>query len=523
MPRSSDRRSTPPSARTGARLRLPSTAGAARRSIRPPAPPGRSARSLLLECFAPTASRSGRSSRAATGATACFLSNDRAGIYAIGYAVPRPIDHAVTMAEICDARRPDLRGVAGGGLGVLGRLSGRHPVTGRELLREIRRSFYRKLFLLFVARVCRSRAGAGIRHPGLRRRRSCAKVSKTSAVRTASAARRVIETVVSQQRRDRKRPGDPHRRDHGLGEPHHRPGRQRLREQQPGCHQPAGPVRLGVAADRARPRKSRGPSRSSGRPATSATSGSGLLQYTVAAVPVRDGEAGAILTVPLTLRQQEIEDEIDALDRRVILAAMLFIPLGAAIGYFTAERIADPVNRLTRASRRIARGDLDARIHIATADELRPPGRGVQPDGGRPEASARRARADQPSGRVGRHGATGRARHQEPADADSAVGRAPQTRPRRKRRAARRGARQLRRTPSSRRSACFVRSPASFRASRRRRSRVLAPTRAARGHRRGASRHIERVCPTTSRLRGAPRPRTCPCCTWIADCWAARS
>ena len=92
----------------------------------------------------------------------------------------------------------------------------------------------------------------------------------------------------------------------------------------------------------------------------------GLLQYTVAAVPVRDGEAGAILTVPLTLRQQEIEDEIDALDRRVTLAAMLFIALGAAIGYFTAERIADPVNRLTRASRRIARGDLDARIHIAT-------------------------------------------------------------------------------------------------------------------------------------------------------------
>ena len=55
-----------------------------------------------------------------------------------------------------------------------------------------------------------------------------------------------------------------------------------------------------------------------------------LLQYTVAAVPVRDGEAGAILTVPLTLRQQEIEREIDALDRRVTLAAVLFILLGAA-------------------------------------------------------------------------------------------------------------------------------------------------------------------------------------------------
>jgi nitrogen fixation/metabolism regulation signal transduction histidine kinase len=75
--------------------------------------------------------------------------------------------------------------------------------------------------------------------------------------------------------------------------------------------------------------------------------------------------------VPLTLRQQEIEDEIDALDRRVTLAAVLFILLGAGIGYFTAERIADPVNRLTRATGRIARGDLDARIHASTADELR--------------------------------------------------------------------------------------------------------------------------------------------------------
>jgi nitrogen fixation/metabolism regulation signal transduction histidine kinase len=97
----------------------------------------------------------------------------------------------------------------------------------------------------------------------------------------------------------------------------------------------------------------------------------GLLQYTVAAVPVRDGEAGAILTVPLTLRQQEIEREIDVLDRRVTLATVLFILLGAAIGYVTAERIADPVNRLTRATGRIARGDLDARIHASTADELR--------------------------------------------------------------------------------------------------------------------------------------------------------
>src|SRR6185295_1444468 len=42
-----------------------------------------------------------------------------------------------------------------------------------------------------------------------------------------------------------------------------------------------------------------------------------------------------------------------------------------ALGYWMAERIADPVNRLTRATRRIARGDLDVRVASTSSDELR--------------------------------------------------------------------------------------------------------------------------------------------------------
>ena len=89
--------------------------------------------------------------------------------------------------------------------------------------------------------------------------------------------------------------------------------------------------------------------------------------------PHRCGSQGrdAILTVPLTSRQQEIEAQIEELDRRVLLAALLFIMLGAGIGYYMAERIADPVNRLMRATRRIARGDLDARVLATSSDELR--------------------------------------------------------------------------------------------------------------------------------------------------------
>jgi nitrogen fixation/metabolism regulation signal transduction histidine kinase len=75
--------------------------------------------------------------------------------------------------------------------------------------------------------------------------------------------------------------------------------------------------------------------------------------------------------VPLRLRKQEIEAQIDELDRRVLLAALLFIVLGAGIGYSMAERIADPVNRLMKATARIARGDLDARILATSSDEFR--------------------------------------------------------------------------------------------------------------------------------------------------------
>ena len=69
-------------------------------------------------------------------------------------------------------------------------------------------------------------------------------------------------------------------------------------------------------------------------------------------------------------RQREIEREIDELDRGVQLGALVLILLGAALGYWMAERIGDPVQRLTRATRRIAAGDLSTRVIVRTADEL---------------------------------------------------------------------------------------------------------------------------------------------------------
>jgi nitrogen fixation/metabolism regulation signal transduction histidine kinase len=97
----------------------------------------------------------------------------------------------------------------------------------------------------------------------------------------------------------------------------------------------------------------------------------GAFPYMIAAAPVRVAGRDAILTVPLTTRQREIEQEIDELDRGVYLASLFFVLLGAGIGLWLAERIADPVRRLTLATRRIAGGDFDARIAVRSADELK--------------------------------------------------------------------------------------------------------------------------------------------------------
>ena len=163
----------------------------------------------------------------------------------------------------------------------------------------------------------------------------------------------------------------------------------------------------------------------------------GDFEYLVAAAPdPAAARLDAIITVPLTSRQQDIDTQIDALDRRVLLAALIFILAGAGLGYSMAERIADPVNRLTRATRRIARGDFDARVASTSSDELA----GWSPTSirwRRAAAAAPAAGTHAPTRSVGRDGAPGGARDQEPAHAHPAQRRAPAARARRPRRAAR--------------------------------------------------------------------------------------
>jgi signal transduction histidine kinase len=296
-----------------------------------------------------------------------FLS-DRGGIYALGYPVVTWFGHFINLAELVT-----LTGILYVAL-ILGAtlfnvLTSRTPASGRALLREVRSSFYRKLFLAFwlvamvpvviLAVATRTYFAAQLR------------VSVTeAAATTVTVAQRLVEDYASLQQRGSgalpaiddqimvlvRRAIDE---DVNLFDRDHlqaTSARDLFYTQLLPMRTPAEVYRA-ILLDR--------------MPTFVGEEQVGDFGYRLAAAPVRTGGREGVVTVPLTSRQQEIDQQIDELDRRVLSAAVLFSLLGAAIGYWMAERIADPVNRLTRATRRIARGDLDARIAATSSDELR--------------------------------------------------------------------------------------------------------------------------------------------------------
>jgi HAMP domain-containing protein len=295
-----------------------------------------------------------------------YFANDRAGIFALGYRAPTLFDDLVHLAELTTlaAAVYVLVLVA---TGVFTRLSRARPKVGRALLREIRASFYRKLFLAFVlasiipvitlALVIREYFAGQLRDD-----------VQAEAARTAAVAQRVIEEA-----------GEL-----GLGEALPRTGDDvmvwisQLIDQDVNVF--AG-ARLAATSERDLFASGLLPERTPDDvyraialqrlPGYVGEDRIGTFPYMIAAAPVRTGAQDGILTVPLTNRQRDIEREIDELDRGVHLAALCFILLGAGIGLSMAERIADPVRRLTRATQQIARGDFDARIAVRSADELR--------------------------------------------------------------------------------------------------------------------------------------------------------
>ena len=296
-----------------------------------------------------------------------FFSNDRSGIYAIGYPALTLFDRLVHLAE--------LTTLAGAAFVLIllataafTRVARERPRVGRALLREIRSSFYRKLFLAFVlasiipvvtlALVMRAYF-AGL---------LLAKV-EAEAARSASVVQRVIEESAALQQRTGQAVAKPTDNDMiwisqvidqdvNVFE-----GPQLIASSKPDLfasgllpRRTPDTVYRGIVLQR--------------MPSFVGEDRIGAFPYMIAGAPVRAG-GDLILTVPLANQQREIEREIDEIDRGVHLAALFFILLGAAIGVSMAERIADPVRRLTRATRRIARGEFDERIAVRSSDELR--------------------------------------------------------------------------------------------------------------------------------------------------------
>jgi signal transduction histidine kinase len=303
------------------------------------------------------------------GAYNVYFANDRQGIYALGYLVPGIFDHLVRLAELTTLAAAAyvivLLGTA-----AFTRVARGTPLTGRALLREIRASFYRKLFLAFVlasivpvltlALVIRTYF-AGLLLTDI----------QDEATRTAAVAQRVIEQsgallgggaggaapflgddvivwisqLINQDVNvffDAELAATSERDLFASG---------------------VLPTRLPDDVYRAIVLQR--------LPSVVTEDRIGNVAYMLAAAPVRFQNTNGVLTVPLALRQHEVESEIDDLDRGIHLAALFFIMLGAAIGLSMAERIADPIRQLTRATGRIARGDFDARIAVRSSDELR--------------------------------------------------------------------------------------------------------------------------------------------------------
>jgi signal transduction histidine kinase len=297
-----------------------------------------------------------------------YFLNDRGAIYALGYPRSNAFGHLISLAELVTLAGATYLLLLAAGF-VYGLIAARTPTSGRALLREVRASFYRKLFIAFVAA-----AVVPVLVLAFITRAYIATLMQADlemeAARTAASASRVVEDVGTLGAADGVA--------QGVVDDDLVVWLSRVIAQDVNIFDGSG---LFASSERNLFASGLLPTRTQGevyraiildgRPSFVGRETVGSSEYLVAAAPVRVQNRDAVLTVPLTLRQQEIETQIDELDRRVLLAAVLFILLGAIIGYSMAERIADPVNRLMKATGRIARGDLDARILATSSDEFR--------------------------------------------------------------------------------------------------------------------------------------------------------
>ena len=291
-----------------------------------------------------------------------YFSNDRGGIYAVGYPVTSYFEHLTRLAEATTL----LFGVFVFlllGATVFGPFVHRKAAPLRVLVTEVRTSFYRKLFLYFVLAAVGPVVALAFVFGTYMSDKFRADI-ESEATDVVIVARRVFEELLTLQATAPTDDllvwiGQAINQDVNLFN-----GSQLVATSQRDLFDsgllptrtPAAVYRS-IALNRL--------------PSYTGDDRLGGFSYLIAAAPVPGRGRDTVLSVPLALRQRELAHELDELNRGVLVGAVVVVMLVAALGVYVAGRVSTPVARLTRATRQIAAGRLDVRIVADTADELR--------------------------------------------------------------------------------------------------------------------------------------------------------
>ena len=82
-------------------------------------------------------------------------------------------------------------------------------------------------------------------------------------------------------------------------------------------------------------------------------------------------ESRAILSIPLTLEERGLREELADVSEVLLLSSLLLVVVASLVSYSIARRLTKPVKELTSATEEISRGNFDLTIAPTTEDELK--------------------------------------------------------------------------------------------------------------------------------------------------------